>query len=81
MHVHCTFTSTQTGEPILYLFKSQFELCHNNNNNNNNNKNNNNNTLPLSSKGFSGIMKQLFNPFAPEPPGTARADPGPFYPL
>ena len=57
MHVHCTFTSTQTGEPILYLFKSQFELCHNNNNNNNNNnknnknnnKNNNNNTLPLSS--------------------------------
>ena len=49
MHVHCTFTSTQTGEPILYLFKSQFELCHNNNNNNNNNKNNNNDTLPLSS--------------------------------
>ena len=51
MHVHCTFTSTQTGEPILYLLKSQFELCHNNNNNNNNNnnKNNNNNTLPLSS--------------------------------
>ena len=34
---------------FLYLFKSQFELCHNNNNNNNNNKNNNNNTLPLSS--------------------------------
>ena len=57
MHVHCTFTSTQAGEPILYLFKSQFELCHNNNNNN---KNNNNNTLPLPSKGFSGIMKQLF---------------------
>ena len=23
----------------------------------------------------------LFNPFAPEPPVTARADPGPFYPL
>ena len=22
-----------------------------------------------------------FNPFAPEPPVTARADPGPFYPL
>ena len=22
-----------------------------------------------------------FNPFAPEPPITARADPGPFYPL
>ena len=43
MHVHCTFTSTQTGKPILYLFKSQFELCHNNNNNNNNN--NNKNTL------------------------------------
>ena len=47
MHVHCTFTSTQAGEPILYLFKSQFELCHNNNNNNNNNNNKNykNNTL------------------------------------
>ena len=46
MHVHCTFTSTQAGEPILYLFKSQFELCHNNNNNNNNNnKNYKNNTL------------------------------------
>ena len=57
MHVHCTFTSTQTGKPILYLFKSQFELCHNNNNNN---KNNNNNTLPLPAQGFSGIMKQLF---------------------
>ena len=47
MHVHCIFTSTQRGEPILYLFKSQFELCHNNNNNNKNN--NNNNTLPLPS--------------------------------
>ena len=23
----------------------------------------------------------LFNPFAPEPPVTARADPGPIYPL
>ena len=23
----------------------------------------------------------IFNPFAPEPPITARADPGPFYPL
>ena len=23
----------------------------------------------------------LFNPFAPEPPVTARADPGTFYPL
>ena len=23
----------------------------------------------------------LFNPFAPEPPVTARADQGPFYPL
>ena len=23
----------------------------------------------------------LINPFAPEPPVTARADPGPFYPL
>ena len=22
-----------------------------------------------------------FNPFAPEPPVTARVDPGPFYPL
>ena len=25
--------------------------------------------------------KYLINPFAPEPPVTARADPGPFYPL
>ena len=25
--------------------------------------------------------KILLNPFAPEPPATARADPGPFYPL
>ena len=25
--------------------------------------------------------KAFFNPFAPEPPETARADPGPFYPL
>ena len=24
---------------------------------------------------------KVFNPFAPEPPVTARADPGPFYPL
>ena len=24
---------------------------------------------------------KLLNPFAPEPPVTARADPGPFYPL
>ena len=23
----------------------------------------------------------IINPFAPEPPVTARADPGPFYPL
>ena len=23
----------------------------------------------------------VLNPFAPEPPVTARADPGPFYPL
>ena len=28
------------------------------------------------------VFKKLhFNPFAPEPPVTARADPGPFYPL
>ena len=26
-------------------------------------------------------FKQFFNPFAPEPPVTAGADPGPFYPL
>ena len=26
-------------------------------------------------------IKDSFNPFAPEPPVTARADPGPFYPL
>ena len=25
--------------------------------------------------------KQTINPFAPEPPVTARADPDPFYPL
>ena len=27
------------------------------------------------------VHHKLFNPFAPEPPVTARADPGPFYPL
>ena len=27
------------------------------------------------------ISRNWFNPFAPEPPVTARADPGPFYPL
>ena len=27
------------------------------------------------------IKSDQFNPFAPEPPLTARADPGPFYPL
>ena len=26
-------------------------------------------------------LATLFNPFAPETPVTARADPGPFYPL
>ena len=26
-------------------------------------------------------LQNLINPFAPEPPVTARADPGPFYPL
>ena len=26
-------------------------------------------------------FSQVLNPFAPEPPVTARADPGPFYPL
>ena len=26
-------------------------------------------------------VKRVFNPFAPEPPVTARADPRPFYPL
>ena len=26
-------------------------------------------------------LKDEVNPFAPEPPVTARADPGPFYPL
>ena len=25
--------------------------------------------------------ENTINPFAPEPPVTARADPGPFYPL
>ena len=28
-----------------------------------------------------GLLKSVLNPFAPEPPVTARADPGPFYPL
>ena len=27
------------------------------------------------------LLINFFNPFAPEPPVTARADPGPFYPL
>ena len=27
------------------------------------------------------LLKIWLNPFAPEPPVTARADPGPFYPL
>ena len=27
------------------------------------------------------LKSALINPFAPEPPVTARADPGPFYPL
>ena len=27
------------------------------------------------------VKMTLFNPFAPEPPVTARTDPGPFYPL
>ena len=27
------------------------------------------------------IIIYFINPFAPEPPVTARADPGPFYPL
>ena len=26
-------------------------------------------------------IAQVLNPFAPEPPVTAREDPGPFYPL
>ena len=26
-------------------------------------------------------IRHILNPFAPEPPATARADPGPFYPL
>ena len=30
---------------------------------------------------FKKWCKFGFNPFAPEPPVTARADPGPFYPL
>ena len=29
----------------------------------------------------STFISELFNPFAPEPPVTARADPRPFYPL
>ena len=28
-----------------------------------------------------GSYELNINPFAPEPPVTARADPGPFYPL
>ena len=34
--------------------------------------------------GKAGELKLILssiNPFAPEPPVTARADPGPFYPL
>ena len=27
------------------------------------------------------MFLHFINPFAPEPPVTARADPGPFYPL
>ena len=27
------------------------------------------------------LVPEYFNPFAPELPVTARADPGPFYPL
>ena len=34
----------------------------------------------LTKKGEGESHKHL-NPFAPEPPVTARADPGPFYPL
>ena len=30
---------------------------------------------------FCNSFGTLFNPLAPEPPVTARADPGPFYPL
>ena len=30
---------------------------------------------------FSFFKDSALNPFAPEPPVTARADPGPFYPL
>ena len=27
------------------------------------------------------LSQNTFDPFAPEPPVTARVDPGPFYPL
>ena len=27
------------------------------------------------------LLSLIINPFAPEPPVTARADPGPFFPL
>ena len=30
---------------------------------------------------YQKILCKLVNPFAPEPPVTARADPRPFYPL
>ena len=30
---------------------------------------------------FFFTFQTFINPFAPEPPVTARADPGPFYPL
>ena len=36
---------------------------------------------PLLSGHLWDLSKCLLNPFAPEPPVTARADPGPFYPL
>ena len=32
-------------------------------------------------KFYRNKLNHLINPFAPEPPVTARADPGPFYPL
>ena len=36
--------------------------------------------LPIKTRAVKTLLSSL-NPFAPEPPVTARADPGPFYPL
>ena len=38
-------------------------------------------SLRQNERAYANAERSLFSPFAPEPPVTAPADPGPFYPL